>query len=386
MIHAPTFKRQYREFIAEASSEAPAEWMALTFAVLGTAVLATDKDSTILRSLSRKATAFERITQLSQRYYSAAMACLEMDHYLWRHNLTTLQALLVLIYGIHHSRGQTWTLLGLTYHLALSIGCHVDPATFALDTVTVEERRRCWLGLIMLMCNQNMSMTGFDLQHMISSFSITLPRTYLDEELDAETYDMPTPEPGRLTPVAYFIRKYRLFQLSSSISNLALETQHSHPVAFQDLDRALRAEQEELSQTAPDGTETSMVFLNLLRSFSHHLMVLLHCKMLGKTADPAYPSWSKQCCWDSALQVLALHYEFTTSPAFIPYRWYIRGRGAFHALHASVVLLLLLSADRHVPPPAQVITALNNCLECLEAFKMQSQICDRAAGILDNLL
>ncbi|KAJ5617421.1 hypothetical protein N7537_002535, partial [Penicillium hordei] len=97
------------------SRTASLAWLALLFTILGTAVLTLENDSPLLGTLSRKPTPWDRVTELSERYYTAAMKCLEADRYL--------------------CHGQTWTLLGLVYHLALSIGCHVDPATFSLDIV-----------------------------------------------------------------------------------------------------------------------------------------------------------------------------------------------------------------------------------------------------------
>ncbi|EJP66159.1 Putative Zn(II)2Cys6 transcription factor [Beauveria bassiana ARSEF 2860] len=384
IIHGPSFSKIYDQHMADAEN-APTEWVALLFAILGTAVLAVDQDSSLLRSLSRKATTLERVAQLSERYYSTAMRCLDMDHYLWRHNLTTLQTLLLMIYGIHHSRGQTWTLLGLTYHLALSIGCHVDPTVFSLDEVNCEERRRCWLALMMLLCNQNMSMTGFDLHKMTGSFSIQSPSAVASSgECIEEAPSLPA-APG-LNSVAYFIRKYRLFQLSSKISNLSAGKQHVNPIALQELDFALQAEQSALLQFSDSASATSAVFINLLQCFSHHLMILLHCRVIGDPSRPSHYVWSKQRCWHSARQVLTLHAEFTTSAVFRPHRWYIRGRGAFYAFHAASMLVFLASAERESSQTSEVRPLLDQCLKSLELFKTQSQICARSANILSHLM
>ncbi|KAM3450533.1 hypothetical protein MY3296_005996 [Beauveria thailandica] len=384
IIHGPNFSKIYNQRMADAEN-APIEWVALLFAILGTAVLAVDQDSSLLRSLSRKATTLERVAQLSERYYSTAMRCLDMDHYLWRHNLTTLQTLLLMIYGIHHSRGQTWTLLGLTYHLALSIGCHVDPTVFSLDEVNCEERRRCWLALMMLLCNQNMSMTGFDLHKMAGSFSIQSPSAVASSGECIEEAPSLSAAPG-LNSVAYFIRKYRLFQLSSKISNLSAGKQHVNPIALQELDFALQAEQGALLQFSDCASATSTVFVNLLQCFSHHLMILLHCRVIGDPSRPSHYVWSKQRCWDSARQVLTLHAEFTTSAVFRPYRWYIRGRGAFYAFHAASMLALLASAERESSQTSEVRPLLDQCLKSLNLFKTQSQICARSANILSCLM
>lgn len=46
---------------------------------MGTAVLALEHDNHLLEALSRKSTAWDRIIELSERYYTAAMKCLEAD-------------------------------------------------------------------------------------------------------------------------------------------------------------------------------------------------------------------------------------------------------------------------------------------------------------------
>lgn len=176
ILHNPTFHERYRQCFKD-PDKASLGWLALLFTILGTAVLALEHDSRLFEAISSKNTPWDRVTELSERCYTAAMKCLEADRYLWRHNVSTLQELLNLIYGIHHIHGQTWTLLGLAYHMALSIGCHVDAAAFSLDIVEAEECRRCWLGLTTLLCNQNMAVTGFDIyQSVFSSCVLPPPR------------------------------------------------------------------------------------------------------------------------------------------------------------------------------------------------------------------
>ncbi|KAI1835071.1 hypothetical protein DTO006G1_6599 [Penicillium roqueforti] len=299
------------------------------------------------------------------------MKCLEADRYLWRHNISTLQALLNLIYGIHHSHGQTWTLLGLVHHLALSIGCHVDPATFSLDIVETEERRRCWLGLTMLLCNQNLAITGLDIYQSVFSSRVLPTAEVWDEDIVQ----------GQPAPIATSI--------SSEICNPVLAARPDDPTTLQRLDAAIQADLDPLEQSYASmlGDSSSVVHTNLLLSFSHHLVLILHSNILNEeTVCLPQHSWSKHRCLKSAQRVLELHADFHGLPQFMPFYWYIRGRGAFHAFHAAFVLVLALSIEPQKPCTLNEVRLLHECHARLEASKAQSQLCTRTATILGQIL
>lgn len=387
ILHSPMFNQRYRQFSKD-SDQASLGWLALLFSILGTAVLALEHDSSLLKALSRKTTPWDQVTELSERYYTAAMKCLEADRYLWRHNISTLQTLLNLIYGIHHSHGQTWTLLGLVYHLALSIGCHVDPAAFSLDIVEAEERRRCWLGLTTLLCNQNMTITGFDIYQSVFSSSVLPPAELWDEEI-VQGQPAPIATSVEIKPVSYLIQKSHLFQISSQICNPVLAAGPEDSTVLHHLDAAIRAKLDLLEQSYASllGTNSSVVHLNLLLSFGHHLVLLLHSIVLSEGAFclPQH-SWSKHRCMESAQRVLELHADFHKLPQFTPFYWYIRGRGAFHAFHAAFVLVLILAMEPQKFHTLNVVRLLHKCHARLKALKAQSQLCARTATILGQML
>ena len=316
------------------------------------------------------------------------MKCLEADRYLWRHNISTLQALLNLIYGIHHSHGQTWTLLGLAHHLALSIGCHVDPATFSLDIVETEERRRCWLGLTTLLCNQNLAITGLDIYQSVFSSRVLPPADVWDEDI-VQGQPAPIATPVGIKPISYLIRKSRLFQISSEICNPVLAARPDDPTTLHRLDAAIQADLDPLEQSyaSMHGDSSSVVHTNLLLSFSHHLVLILHSNILNeRTFCLPQHSWSRHRCIKSAQRVLELHADFHGLPQFMPFYWYVRGRGAFHAFHAAFVLMLALSIEPQKPCTLNEVRLLHECHARLEASKGQSQLCTRTATILGQIL
>jgi hypothetical protein len=364
------------------------EWLALLFTILGTAVLALGHNSRLLETLSRKTTPWDRVTDLSGRYYTAAMKCLEADHYLWRHNITTLQTLLILIYGIQHSLGHSWTLLGLAYHLVISVGCHVDPAAFDLDIVVAEERRRCWLALITLLCNQNTSMTGFDMNQTVSSSRVRPPAGVWDEDI-VHGRQQPLENSAKMTPVSYLIWKFRLFRVSSEICDPVLLARPDDLAIRRRLDAVIRTELDPLEQkyAALVGTDPSVVHFNLLLSLAHHLVLLLHSGILNDaTSGLTQHEWSKRCCTESAQRVLELHADFQQLPHFAPFHWYIRGRGAFYAFHAAFVLFLIVSLEPENTCPLKVVRLLHECHARLEASQTQSRLCARTATMLRHML
>lgn len=83
------------------------------------------------------------------------MRCLVADNFMVCHNLHTIQCLALLIYALNHAQGPAWSLLGTTLHIAISIGCAVDPAGLNVDRVEAEEHRRFWAGLRILYTIQN---------------------------------------------------------------------------------------------------------------------------------------------------------------------------------------------------------------------------------------
>ena len=98
----------------EHPSSVPVSWLAILFILLSLAVTGLEEDDPVLRDLARGQDACSNIRVLSQRYREAAMKCLAKQGVLWgRHNVQSLQALIMLIYAMGHSQEPTWVLLGM---------------------------------------------------------------------------------------------------------------------------------------------------------------------------------------------------------------------------------------------------------------------------------
>lgn len=89
---------------------------------------------------------------------------------------------------------------------------------------------------------------------------------------------------------------------------------------------------------------------------------------------------------ESARRILELHADFHQRPQFVPFYWYVRGRGAFHAFHAAFILVLIHSIDPQGSYSLEVVRLLQECHARLEASKAQSQLCTRTTTILGQIL
>jgi hypothetical protein len=392
VLHDPTFHQQYAQFEQDPESASLA-WLALLFAIISTALSACDANSAFLNELSRRPTVSAKIRDLSERYRASAMRCLEMDNYLWRHNITTLQALIILIYGINHSHGQSWTLLGSTYHMALSLGCHIDPSNFKLNLVECEERRRCWACVMMLCTLQNTSMRNLAPHYNSSHYSVRMPADVNDFDLTPESASLPI-HTGRATQMSYLLLKFRLYDIGSRICSRVLNPIAIDPQVIAELDKALIHERDlwksiYLYHSRQDELSSyHKIHLKILHSFSHQLALLLHRRVLMQgSPDPFQQQHARSRSIESARALLEIHSALHNNPEFGPFQWYNRGLGCFHTFHAAVVLIATISEssepDSDLPDS---IRLLRECVGRFEELADLSLVCRRAAPILRRLL
>ncbi|KAK5018770.1 hypothetical protein LTR16_001043 [Cryomyces antarcticus] len=389
VLHDPTFDADYRRFQSNPESVS-LSWLALLFVILSISVTALEDSSPLLHDLGRKSSSTENVAFLSSRYRAAAMQCLEADYYLWRHTMQTLQALILMIYGINHTHGQTWALLGMTYNIALALGCHVDPDNFGLDVVQCEERRRCWAGLMMLYTVQNSCMGNVDV-HCIQQ-SVRLPANVNDDQLVGETVP---PDSDGPTQMSYILFKFRLYNLCSKICENMFGPRQPSYRAIMILDQEIAREQEDWnaryladSQSGPLPVH-QVVHLNILYGYSHQLFLLLHRPAFtnaSSCADPDEVRNSRNRCLDSARGLLGIHIMLEESPEFSPFRWYNQGLGSFHAFHAAVVLVVVLATADDSIQYHDTTQVLENSVRIFERMASRSRVCAKAAPVLRCLL
>lgn len=319
------------------------------------------------------------------------MRCLEADHYMWRYSLTTLQAMVVLIYGIGHSHGQSLTLLGLAYNIALSIGCHVDPSSFELDLIECEERRRAWAGLMMLYTSQNTASGNIGPRYARLGSNTTMPADIDDDEL-TPWRQVPFTPPSRPTQMSYLLLKFRLYELGSDICEKVILAYQLDLDNIRYFDEAISAEQRVwdakylVSAESEPGYATTAHFY-ILSGASYQLLLLLHRSVLAsEMSTTEQVQWSRSRCLDNAERLLDVLTAFHNSADLAPYRWYMRGLGSFHAFHAAIVVIAMLSSGIKTSRSEELRRKLECCKTIFEALSDLSKVCSKAASVLRQLL
>ncbi|KAJ9413954.1 hypothetical protein QL093DRAFT_2088869 [Fusarium oxysporum] len=296
-------------------------------------------NSLLLRELGKRNSVLDNMSLLSNRYRGGVMKCLEADHYLWRHNLNTLQALVILIYGINHTHGQSWALLGAARNIALSLGCHVEPTIFQIEPISAEERRRCWAGLRMLYTIQNTTLGILDATPIPST--VNPPLDINDNEL-VVGYQIPESRNGP-TQMSYLLLKFDLYDLCTRICS--------------------------------------------------QLTLLLHRPVLRQGATGySLEDWlsSQIKCIESSKELLGIHRVLHEDPSFYPYQWYNRGLGSFHAFHAAVCLAHICMSGKNLDPPTK--TSFQKLVrDSLHVFRYFTEtgisaICNKATPVMEKLL
>lgn len=88
--------------------------MALLFLICSATLKSMEKDEIALVDIHPTVSDSHDISSISYKLRAAALICLSQDQFLIRHNINTLEALLVLIYTISNIEAieHAWTLLG----------------------------------------------------------------------------------------------------------------------------------------------------------------------------------------------------------------------------------------------------------------------------------
>lgn len=318
------------------------------------------------------------------------MQCLAADQFMYQHNLQTLQTLVLLIYAMNHANISSWALLGMTWSIAVRIGCHIDPSRLGLGVVEGEERRRCWAALMMLYTVQNTCLGNTAPQ--IITADVELPTDLDDEQLgldpliNNETFGS-TP---KLSKMSYILFKFRLYKIAAEICQSALDEKLAHHKVILSLDQKLANEEHEHTSRF-SGQNLPMYHIvhhYILQSYTHHLYLVLHRGSLNvqSTGNDVVPQ-SRQRCKSSATTILETHGHLYETAEFRPYSWYVYGLGSFHAFLAVSVLIVLSSTTKVANEDSYRLHALvEQCVQRFEVMADRSDVCAKAAVILRRVL
>ncbi|PVH77218.1 hypothetical protein DL98DRAFT_463898 [Cadophora sp. DSE1049] len=389
ILHDPTFNAQYANFVEDPSST-PVSWLAILFVLLSLAVTGLEDDDSVLRDLARGQNPCYNIRMLSRRYREAAMNCLSKQGVFWgKHNIQSLQALIMLIYAMGHSQDPTWALLGMTYNVAIALACHIDPSAFDLDPIQCEERRRCWAGLMMLYTVQNTAFGNQDPAWKISS-EVKLPADVDDEAITRDGIRESFAGP---TQMSYLLFKFQLYNITVKICSETFGSSRSSRARLQALDQQICLAQESwenrylMDTTFEELPPHHTVHLHILHAYSHQLFLLLHRPFFAQSIlGLEVPNESQIRCIASAEALLDIHKVLSETQKFRPYMWYTNGLGSFHAFHAAAVLAVALLMPIYKPQYQKFRRILEDTMCRFEQLAGRSKICAKASRILRFLL
>jgi hypothetical protein len=345
----------------------------------------------MLPDLGRESTVSGNIKLLSSRYRCAAMQCLAADSVVSRHSIRSLQALVLILYARTHSAQSTWTLLGFTHHVAISMGCHIDPERFGLAPVECEERRRAWAGLIMLYTIQNTSFGSLDARFL--SHDVKLPADV--DDLDLLTGMCDRGPRGRPTQMTYLLMKFRLYEISAKICQGIFNVSGRPPPSVTELEQEIMVIQEAcrerylLDASREPLPSHHMANLNIIYSYINQLSLLLYRPLFRKyfegDARPATRN-ARDRCVEAARGILSIYKNMLETQQFSEYKWYTGGLGSFHAFHAAVTLVVvLMHADNHAEFE-DIKRLLNESVDLFLSLVHRSTICNKVVPILRNFM
>ncbi|KAJ9192820.1 transcriptional regulator family: Fungal Specific TF [Paecilomyces variotii] len=389
ILHDPTFEEEYERFHNDADSVSLG-WLALLFIILGIAVTALDDDDPILSDLGHEKSINLNIRVVSSRYRSAAMKCLAADGVMTRHSMSSLQALVLTLYARSHMNIPTWTLLGFTHHVAIAMGCHIDPGRFNLSILECEQRRRAWAALMMIYTIQNTALGSFG--HRPFSQDTKPPS-------DVDDVDLMTAfnkgSQGGPTQMTYILLKFRLYEISAKISETLLSRPDGSPTTLTQLENEVASIQAMCTSRYRSDNNRShlpghhMANYNIIQGYTHQLRLLIHRPNFTRyfQGDRSQAAWrSKDRCVESAKSLLAIYRNLSECPVFAPYKWYTSGLGSFYAFHAAVSLAAVLMEPDNQNEYDEIKGLLSNSLDLFAALSHRSSVCEKAVTILQNLI
>ncbi|KAJ5752174.1 hypothetical protein N7520_009091 [Penicillium odoratum] len=395
ILHDLTFEAEYQQFCHDPSSVSTS-WLALLFAILAIAISALEDDDPLLSDLGRERTVSRNMKVLSARYRSAALRCLAADGVMTRHSINSLQSLVLISYARLHRGLPFWTLLGFTHHVAISMGCHLDPERFVLGPIEREERRRVWTGLMMLYTIQNTSFGSLDQQ--LLNQDVKMPADVDDIDLltapNAPTSDpSSTPSANRPTQMTYLLLSFRLYKISTKICETIFTYPHASRFTLTQLEAELMAVRDLCDARYQVDQDPLPVHhqanLNILYSQIHQLLLLLLrpnlCRFIQGEITPETCE-SRAKCMASAKVSLTIFQTLLESSQFAPYKWYTSGLGSFNAFHAAVVLAVGLLNPENEAEFDDFKETLTKALDMFASLSVRSTFCSKAVPVVRQII
>ncbi|KAI5459321.1 hypothetical protein BGZ63DRAFT_491508 [Mariannaea sp. PMI_226] len=390
ILHGPTFQKQYSAFLQD-RQRVDLSWLALLFAICSLTLKTTEPNDSALTELWQTPSSPKDLPSMSQQCRNAAMMALSQDHFLVRHNLNTLEAILVLVHTISDSEGAEygWVLLGNALNIGIALRCHSSPAE--LNCIERERRRRCWAGILILHTYQALLFRDTDLS-FLCNMKFTMPAEVNDNDiLEDEIIQSPSHVASvQLTQMSLMRFQIGLFQLSTQICNHISGPDRLSEELLTHFDSAVLAEQQRwdsvyLVHGARSIIDTaSYAHWCLLQTFAHQLYLLLHRPFHNSRSTQFRPE-SRDRCVKSSLALMNIHREFYELPRLKSYRWLVNGSISCNALHGAVALTSCLLDMPNDSDFTEHIPVIDATVLRLEKLRTNSPACASVYPILRHL-
>ncbi|KAI0205027.1 hypothetical protein F4808DRAFT_448606 [Astrocystis sublimbata] len=392
ILHGPTFQKEYAAFVADPSA-VDFSWLALLFMLLSLGIHTLDYDGPLPAEINPNAPLLQVSGRLTRRYREAAMMCLSKAQFLTRYHLSTLQALLLVIYEICHEEGveQGWTLLGIALNISIALHCNDESIPPNVSRIEIERRRRCWAGLLSLYGYQLVSHPGVDM-YFLTDVAATMPADVDDADISEHAV---THTSRRLTQMSTMMFKVRLFQLSSKICRHLKGPKRLDEKTRDIFDVEITTEQRLWDATyLVDGNSEVHSLLDhssfahwSLQFHGHHLHLLIHqpfCR--PRSNSTCFRQQSREKCITSGAALLRLHQRYWEVPRLKPWRWTLHGLLSFYAVHGAVALAsCLLEEESHTSESSQYRDVFIAAVNRIGELQHRSPICMKAYPILSQL-
>ncbi|KAI0975075.1 hypothetical protein F4678DRAFT_317006 [Xylaria arbuscula] len=390
ILHGPTFQKEYVSFVGDPST-VDFSWLALLFMLLSLGLHTLDYEDTRPDRLKLNTSPSQDLTMTTRSYREAAMICLSKDQFLTRYRLSTLQALLLIVYEICHEEGveRGWTMLGIALNISIALHCNAEFGPPGLSCLEIERRRRCWAGLLSLYAYQIVSYPGVDML-FLTNVKAAMPADVNDADIREDSISQSSRRP---TQMSVMIFKIRLFQLSIRICR-HLKGPNKFDEKTRDLfDDEIMEERRQWNTLFPtdDDVPSLLDFSSFahwsLQFHGHHLLLLIHQPFCRPRSNPScFRQQSRAKCIKSGAALLKLHQRFWEIPRLRPCRWTLHGLHSFYAVHGAVALAsCLLEEESHVSDSLQYRDTFITAVNRTEALQHRSPICMKAYPILSQL-
>ncbi|KAL2788764.1 hypothetical protein BJX66DRAFT_308202, partial [Aspergillus keveii] len=391
VLHGPTFQRQYNTFL-ENPYGADLAWVALLFTVLSMVLNTLEEDDVPLAErLWLQQLQYTSLQGIASQYRKSAMLCLSEDNFLIRHSLNTLEALLILLYGISHNDGveQTWALLGTAHNIGIALRCNLKIKPSTMSYIEFERRRRCWAGICLLQTYQAILFRDVDVSFLLDKQELELfPADVNDSDIHDDFIRQPSSQPTQMSMIMF---KLHLFKLSSRICQ-RLSTPLDEQTLTQ-FDAEIAAEQAQWDEKfLIDGKPSVLDIASyahwcILQQYAHQLYLLIHRSFCTRQSpsNPDRRTESQLKCISSGAALLEIQRLFFEVPRLRHYRWYVYGMTSFCALHGAVALASCLLMQPKEFDSSVYRAAFDAAVVRIEAIKGRSPICVKALPILRGL-